>query len=415
MQACDWISPLAPDRTDIATYTRRVDAALDGSIHLNKIHDEQANDISAYGLGALPPFYNIGNDSRFHGGTVRAAMAKGGIIIAHDHLVQELLVSTLKLMTDDWASSYRHLMSSAYGPPGLQAALEFEAGNTDLSEISKDFSGLEIIASNALYVISHNPLLAKTISDGTGLYCFILPLPISVPPEQPFVRRSGDKFDIVVFGYMGENRNVLSLLDIIKHDDSRTLRLTIAGTIVSNDLRKAVEKAVAEGYEIRFPGFLADDALDRLIRRADLVVNVRSPSVGEVSGSQLRIFANGGLSVVSNEQWYATLPDDAVFKVDASDLARELTAVIQSVRDAPDKQLAMRSAGYRYLAENHALRHYRAAFEAMIEDSGPAIRHGIGMRIAARSADLYSRAGAGSFIDIDRILHRSRALSGWTV
>lgn len=413
MREIDWVSPLLPDRTDIANYTQRAGAALSNVASLNTIHDQQATDSRAYRFGEFPPFFNIGNDVRFHGGTLEAALSAGGIIVAHDHLVQNLLVGTLKANSQHWAHQYRHLMSMAYGRPGLEAACDFEAGQMTLPEMTSAFSGLEVVASKALFVITHNPLLAKSISDSTGLYCFTLPLPIVVPPERRPGRTPAGTFEILVFGYIGENRSVETLLDIIRQDESRTLRLTIAGTIGSSALQRTVDTMVADGYDIHLTGFLDDQDLDRLINEADLVANIRSPSMGEVSGSQLRVFANSGLSVVADQQWYATLPTDAVFKIDPLNITRELMSVIESVRDSTDRVQAMRASGYRFVRDNHDPRQYRSAFETMLDGCGEALRHGIGLRMATHSADLYGRVAAGAFADVDRILRNTQRLSGW--
>ena len=415
MVSCDWVSPLTPDRTDIANYTQRVEAALAGTVRLNRIHDELATDTSRYEFQDIPPFYNIGNDSRFHGGSVQAAISMGGAVIAHDHMVQELLVSTLQAMPGDWHGRYRLLMAQAYGKPGHQAALEYEAGNMALSEVAKEFSGLEIVCANTLFMVSHNPLLAGTISNRTGLQCYTLPLPIGIPSEPREWNSASSEPEVLVFGYIGHNRNIDSLIDIMRSKSAPPFRLTIAGTIVSKHLRQDVENAIIDGYDVSFPGFLEDDELDRRIHRADLVVNVRSPSMGEVSGSQLRVFTNGGLSVVANEGWYASLPDDTVFKVDPRNASADLKAIIESVAASPGDHQDKRWAGYRFVEEHHSPDRYRSAFVRMLDDSPTAIQHGIGVRIASRAADLFNRAGVGSYVEPEAVLTRSRALCGWSI
>lgn len=415
MRSCDWISPLPPDRTDIASYSRRVETALAGAVRLNLIGNEAASDHGQYWFCDTPPLFNIGNDARFHGATFLSALAMGGAIVAHDHIVQNLIVGSLEATHGDWRGRYRSLMHQAYGKAGHQAALEFLASNISLDEVSRDFSGIEVVTSNALFVITHNPLIAEDIGNRTGLCCFVLPLPIAVAAEKPLLRKSAGAPDVLVFGYIGANRNVGALLDIMKDAEAPAFRLTIAGVIGPDDLRQEVEEAIAAGYDVDYPGFLSDQELDDRIHKADLVVNVRSPSMGEVSGSQLRVFAAGGLSVVSSEAWYATLPDDSVFKVSPENAARELGTIIETIASSPEEHQDKRRAGYRFVADNHALDRYRDAFLRMLDDSPRAIQHGIGVRIAERTADFFDRAGVGPFADADRILDNTRALCGWSI
>ena len=415
MRSCDWISPLPPDRTDIATYSRRVETALAGAVKLNMIGNEAASEHGRYRFADIPPLFNIGNDTRFHGMTFLSALTMGGAIIAHDHNVQNLIVGALEATHGDWHGKYRSLMHQAYGESGQQSALEFLASNISLDDVSRDFSGIEIVTSNSLFVITHNPLIAETIGKRTGLCCFGLPLPITIADERPQLRRSAGAPDILVFGYIGANRNVNALLDIMRDAETPAFRLTIAGVIGPDELRKNVEEAIAAGYDVHYPGFLSDRELDDRIHKADLVVNVRSPSMGEVSGSQLRVFASGGLSVVSSDAWYATLPDDAVFKIDPNNAASELSNLIRTIATSPDEHQHKRHAGYRFVSANHSLDRYRDSFLKMLDECPRAIQHGIGVRIAERTADFYDRAGVGRHADADRILDNTRALCGWSI
>jgi hypothetical protein len=52
-----------------------------------------------------------------------------------------------------------------------------------------------------------------------------------------------------------------------------------------------------------------------LLQQADLALNLRYPTMGEASGSQLRIWANGVPSAVTDVGWYSQLPSDAVIKI----------------------------------------------------------------------------------------------------
>lgn len=415
MRSCDWISPLHPDRTDIATYTRRVEKALSGVVKLNTIGNRAASNHDRYEFGDVPPFFNIGNDARFHGTTFLSVLEMGGAIVAHDHVVQNLIVGALEATPGEWDERYRSLMYQAYGKAGHQAALEFLAGNINLEQVSQDFSGIEVVASNALFVVTHNPLIAKDIGDRTGLCCFVLPLPIDVPAKKPILNKANGIPEVLVFGYIGANRNVDTLLDIMRDPEAPAFRLSIAGEIGPEELLQDVTAAIAEGHDVDNLGFLSDRDLDDRIHQADLVVNVRSPSMGEVSGSQLRVFAAGGLSVVSRDAWYGSLPDDTVFKIDPNDAARGLRVAIETIASSPEDHQDKRAAGYKFVKQDHGLERYREAFVEMLDESPRAIQHGIGVRIAERTADFYDRAGAGMHADADRILDNTRALCGWSI
>ena len=105
-------------------------------------------------------------------------------------------------------------------------------------------------------------------------------------------------------------------------------------------------------------GYLADmrDFIS-WIAAADVLVNLRYPTVGETSATALRGLAAGRPVIVSDHGWYAELPDDACVKV------------------APNDSEALYQA-MRRLAEN------------------PALRHAIGQRAAAYAQREHSLAAA---------------------
>ncbi len=101
-------------------------------------------------------------------------------------------------------------------------------------------------------------------------------------------------------------------------------------------------------------GYLADlQHFVSWIAAADVLINLRYPTVGETSATALRGLAAGRPVIVSDHGWYAELPDDACVKV------------------APNDGEALYQA-MRRLAENPTLRHaigQRAAAYAQREHS----------------------------------------------
>ncbi|NQU08771.1 MAG: glycosyltransferase family 4 protein, partial [Candidatus Abyssubacteria bacterium] len=105
---------------------------------------------------------------------------------------------------------------------------------------------------------------------------------------------------------------------------------------------------------IDYLGYLDDSDLNRLMDRADVFINLRYPSSGEMSGALLHMLGHGKAVVVSNYAQYAELPDSACVKIDlgpdeADDLARELA------RLAHDRERRQRMGE---AAKNHIARHH---------------------------------------------------------
>jgi glycosyltransferase involved in cell wall biosynthesis len=407
MITVDWVSPLRPDTTDIAEYTVRVEKALSGRFSLNLITNENANDLAAYRFD-VGPFYNIGNDVRFHGQILSACQKLSGIVIAHDFRIQNLLIAQLRADHGDWESRYRTLMERHYGGEGNAAAKDFIAGRIELTEVAEAFPGIEIAAANALCVITHNPSLVDDLARRTGLYCLAMPLPFPVPEHIPERQEPSDGRDLLIFGYLGENRGLDVVCELLREHSG--IRLHIAGQIGSQRLRETVDDMKAAGHSIVDHGFVTESELDSLVRNSDLVVNLRNPSMGEVSGSQLRIFAQGGLSVVCATGWYADLPEDAVLKVRPERMKPELGAIIERLRQDRHAFDAMRRAGRNFVARAHGLDQFATSFEALYQALPEALSHGRRVLLAKHMAKTYEQAGAGGAIRPETLFHKASLL-----
>lgn len=62
-------------------------------------------------------------------------------------------------------------------------------------------------------------------------------------------------------------------------------------------------------------GYLTEDDLDRYIAAADVLINLRFPSVGESSGTLARAFSAGRCCIVNDTAAYAEIPRDVVVHV----------------------------------------------------------------------------------------------------
>lgn len=405
----DWVSPVRPQKTDIAEYTNRVSEALADHYLLNVIENDRAPDLSAYRF-ELGPFFNLGNDRRFHGRTLEACRATSGIIIAHDYRIQDLIIGQTKASDPEWQKSYLALMARHYGKAGHAAAREFVNGNCSLDELADAYPGIEIAADNAICVVTHNPALAEKLAHRTGLYCATLPLPFPAQAPCPAPAPDNGKIDLLVFGYLGQNRGLDVAFELVRQ--RRDLRLHIAGQIGTESLLNEAQGLVRSGYPVIDHGFLPEGLLNELIAQCDLVLNLRHPTMGEVSGSQLRIFANQGLSVVCNTGWYSSLPENTVLKIAPERMLPDLVLILEQFAHDRDPLSARRKEGYQYVCEHHSLDRFAACFENFMDASQEALMHGRSVLLAKHIGRLYEQAGAGKAASGEMLFDKARHLLG---
>jgi glycosyltransferase involved in cell wall biosynthesis len=158
------------------------------------------------------------------------------------------------------------------------------------------------------------------------------------------------------FGHIGPNRRLPAILDALGGlRDRLDFRLDIAGQVWDARLIDGRIAALGLQDRVKIHGFLTEAALDRLISEAHLVFNLRHPTMGEASGSQLRIWSRAAASVVSDVGWYGALPGACVLKLPASPEAEAegLRRLLPEI-DADRARLAgIGRRGFEHLREHH--------------------------------------------------------------
>ena len=162
-------------------------------------------------------------------------------------------------------------------------------------------------------------------------------MPATADPE-------GTTLRLVVFGFLGPNRRLPALLDVIADLPDQDLTLDIYGVLDNPAAVDAQLAALGLAGRVRHHGFVSGQEIRAALARADLALNLRYPSMGEASASQLRIWEAGLPAVVTRTGWYATLPEDTVFFVEPEREAEDLRAHLEALRRSPEQ---FRQAGRR--------------------------------------------------------------------
>src|SRR5450759_5790426 len=87
---------------------------------------------------------------------------------------------------------------------------------------------------------------------------------------------------------------------------------------------------------IRVTGYVPESDYEDYLRCADLVVNIRYPSMGETSIALLGAMSLGKPCIVTNHAWFSELPDSVVLKTDIpthGDVVGQLTRAFRQFVD----------------------------------------------------------------------------------
>ena len=419
-----WVSPLPPAETDIAHYTARIlpelaeetdltlwtdapkwDRKLERHAPVRRLDPDRVRprDFAGNGRDDARPeaiFVHIGNSWVFHAGLLRLVRRVPAIVVLHDLAIQELCLDALRngLLP---ASTYAAEMARWYGQAGAEFAPRVLDGRMHPRALSAAAPGFEIALDRAVSVLTHTDLAFEWVAGRRSHPAYRLDLPFRAAPALPAQPPRTGPLRLVQFGYIGPNRRLMEVLDVLgRLRDEIDFTLDVMGKVW--DERVVADRAARLGIagRVKVHGFVSESALDQRLRSADLVFNLRWPTMGEASGSQLRIWNAGAPSVVTDAGWYAELDDSTVFKAGVETEAEDLAALLRRLHADRGLGAARAAAGRARLEERHAPRLYARAI-AEIARRSPADQRAatlaralLPVRGAGAGAPLYARAFA---------------------
>jgi len=384
-----WVSPLPPLPTDIAHYTRRILPPLAelADVVLWTSQDDWDEELGDYAevrrfdaLASHPMplagvrsasgrqaaiFFNIGNSWVFHQDIYALSRRVPGIVVAHDLVLQEFfrdMVHNRSLAP----SSYIATMRRHYGEDAAATAESVCASGQLTRDILNRFPMFEGAIEHSVAALVHTEPGFDAMSSRGLVPTYGLDLPFAVGPPIDARRSETGPLKLLQFGHIGPNRRLMEVLEALGEVKDRIeFNFEICGSVWNRDLVEQKIESLGLSSRIRLRGFVSEPELDAAIAQAHLVFNLRFPTMGEASGSQLRIWNQAALSVVSRVGWYATLPEDCVVKVSVENEHRELVELLSSIASDRTQFLARGQEGRSKLERHHSATAYAAGIVAI--------------------------------------------------
>jgi glycosyltransferase involved in cell wall biosynthesis len=216
-------------------------------------------------------------------------------------------------------------------------------------------------AERAAAMVCHTPDGARALESRTRLPVYHLDLSLGLAgmEEPPAPKATEKPRRIVVFGFLGFNRRIPSLVQVLAEMPERdAFRLDIYGQMEAEKEVRRLTASLGIEHLVEAHGFVPKTELDRGIVQAHLAVNLRHPTMGEASGSQLCIWAHGLPSLVTRTGWYATLPENVVFFVDPEDEVEGIKRQLARLLARPEVFEAAGRRGRGLVATRHSPQHY---------------------------------------------------------
>ena len=333
--------PLPPAKTGVATYDR---AVLNGLRRIGfferhrmdvlwPIEPKDTPRLPGYRLGV----FQLGNNVEFHLEAYRAAfLAQASLVVLHD------------LALDDFVRGLRTLGD----PLGFMATREAARLRPNLR--STDAVRNEPlrepwcahVARRARGIVVHSEFCREYLAEfGCRTPVFVIPHPV-VESEADMLRAAdrgrelrgelqarGMQTLIVAPGDLNEAKRLDAVLAAVSRIDDPAHVVLVGRRIEGYDVDRAVD-AARLGERVTLAADVSDDDFRGWIAAADVVVDLRFPHRGEVSGSLMRAMQAGKPSIVSASGTYLDVPDQAVLRVapgptDASELAGRIRTLLE--------------------------------------------------------------------------------------
>jgi glycosyltransferase involved in cell wall biosynthesis len=379
-----YYSPLPPSRSGIADYSALLLPALERRVEVVVAKQGRRRPQADVDL------YHVGNDPDAHGWIVDALRERPGVVVLHEFVLHHLIAG-ITLGRGD-ARGYLDAMERELGVPGRLLAL----GVTDnllplLWETQPErfpLAGSILDLAQGLIVHSHY-VEHRAREAGYEGPAWRVPHPVWPEPRIDAVAVHGEPL-IGCFGHLNMNKRIPQLLEAFALVRARRpgARLLLVGPPAERfDLSRRVERlGVTEGLQIE--GYVPEERMWSLMAACDVLVNLRSPTMGETSGSVIRGLSLGKPMLVSDVGWFSELPDDVVLKIPVDEY--EAPTIAAALELAADHAAELGEAARSYVRRVHDVDRAADAYAAALEQAagGDAVADAVLWRIAEAAAEV---------------------------
>ena len=169
---------------------------------------------------------------------------------------------------------------------------------------------------------------------------------------------------------MNVNKRIPALLEAFAElrDRRPGARLLLVGEASERfELDRRLERLRLGGDELIREQWVSEERFRSLMAACDVLVNLRSPTMGETSGSVIRALALGKPVLVSDVGWFSELPDGAALKIPVDD--HEVRTIAGALELAADHAAELGAAAAAYVHSEHDLGRVADAYTAALEEA----------------------------------------------
>ena len=370
-----YFSPMPPERSGIADYSALLVPALRARTELEVVRRGRRRSPRSADLCV----YHIGNSPDAHGWIVDALRRTPGLVVLHDFVLHHLMTGLTIGRRD--GHGYLDAMEREAGVVGrLLAHGVLDKRLPPLWENRpEEFPLAGDVLNRATGLVVHSRyVMERARAAGFDRHISQIPHPAFPVPEPVPAGLEGAPL-VGAFGNVNMSKRVPQLLEAFAalRRSHPGARLLLVGAVSPGfDLDRRLQRLGLGDDGIHREGWVDEARLWSLMAACDVHVNLRSPTMGETSGTTIRALSLGKPLVVSDAGWFSELPDGVALKVPVGeDEVPTLVAALELLATQADVREAMGAAARQLAERDHDLDRvadrYLAAFEHAA--GGPAV------------------------------------------
>lgn len=386
-----YFSPLPPSRSGIADYSNALLSFLAQKAEIalfteqpDAVVEELKSDFEVCALRDYPErrwafdlaLYQMGNSSH-HDAIYETALRYPGVVVLHDHGLHHFISG--RTAGQHNYPAYVREMGYELGAEGVKLAWHIWEGRAEhpLFEVPLN----KRLVDRSLGLVVHSQVVAEMLTQqATTRPLRVIPALMERRMGRPRREALNLSPETVIFASLGlvtaEKRLDLALAAFKKlHQEMPDSHFLIVGDVHEKvDLPEMVGRLeLAEA--VTCLGFVAglEDFVD-WIATADVIINLRHPTVGESSATALRAMAAGKPIIVFDLGWYGELPEGAVVKVRPLD-HEGLLAAMRQLAQQPDLRQRMGETAAVHIEQHHDPPQVAQQYLAFLEEILAGLNH----------------------------------------
>jgi glycosyltransferase involved in cell wall biosynthesis len=255
------------------------------------------------------------------------------------------------------AQLYEQALLEGYGDRGRR---ELEALASGRIPDSTEFPMSHAIVGRSKRVVVHHRWLKQQFDENRHIEVIphfarlnCRPTPDEIETFKNRFRIRDDHFIISCLGFINSNKLPRLQVEAVKSlmDDGYPVQMVFAGEPAPDV--KSLEREIRSGEygeNIIFTGYLDETDYFSAICAADVIINLRNPSMGEASGTLMHALAAAKPTIISNLHQYREFPDKVCWKLTHDENEVEvLTAYLAALLSDRSLRAAISANAARYV------------------------------------------------------------------